>query len=110
MHQKYSEYMKELVDKKFAEEVHDEGQPGTVWYLPHHAVHNVNKPDKVRIVFDCSAKCKGVSLNDNVLQGPDMTNRLVGVLLRFRQERIEMMADIEAMFHQVKVSVTRSAS
>ena len=38
-----------------------------------------------------------------MLQGPDLTNKLVGVLLRFRQERIATIADIEAMFHQVRV-------
>ena len=54
-----------------------------VWYLPHHPVVNSNK-DKVRIVFDCAAKCNDVSLNDKVLPGLDLTNSLVGVLSRFR--------------------------
>ena len=62
------------------------------------------KPDKVRVVFDCSAKYQGASLNDQLLQGPDLTNMLVGVLTRFRQEQIAFMSDIEAMFHQVRVS------
>ena len=59
---------------------------------------------KTRIVFDCAAMKKGVSLNDRVLQGPDMTNSLLGVMLPFRQELIALMADIEAMFHQVHVT------
>lgn len=74
-----------------------------MWYLPHHSVQNVNKPDKVRIVFDCSAKFNGTSLNENVFQGPDLMNKLVGVLLRFREEPVAFMADVEAMFHQVRV-------
>ena len=45
-----------------------------------------------------------VQLNDFVYQGPDLTNKLVGVLLKFREYPIAFMSDIEAMFHQVKVS------
>lgn len=32
-----------------------------VWYLLHHSVVNVNKPGKLRIVFDCAAQYKGTS-------------------------------------------------
>ncbi len=62
------------------------------------------KPNKVRIVFDRAAEYRGVSLNSELLQGPDFTNKLVGVLMRFRQERVALVADIEGMFHQVRVS------
>ena len=61
------------------------------------------KPGKVHILFDCSAKYRGSSLNKKLLQGPDLTNSLVGVLTRFRQEAVAFMADVEAMFHQAKV-------
>ena len=44
------------------------------------------------------------SLNGNVLQGPDLTNSLIGVLCRFRSEPIALIADVEAMFHQVRVT------
>ncbi len=44
-----------------------------------------------------------MSLNTELLQGPDLTNSLVGVLLRFRQEPIAMMADIKSMYYQVRV-------
>ena len=51
--------------------------------------------------FDCSAEYEGEALNKHLLQGPDLTNKLVGVLSRFRQEPVAFMADIEAMFLQV---------
>lgn len=54
-----------------------------VWYLPHHAVTLPNKPNKVRVVFDCSAIYQGTSLNKRVSQGPDLSNNMFGVLLRF---------------------------
>ncbi len=37
------------------------------------------------------------------IQGPDLTSSLIGVITRFRKERVVIMADIEAMFHQVRV-------
>ena len=56
-------------------------------------------------MFDFSAVCDRQSLNQQLLQGPDLTNNLTGVLCRFRQERIAFMCDTQAMFHQVKVDV-----
>ena len=73
------------------------------WLLPHHPVLNPNKPRKVRIVMDASAKHNGVSLNDELLVGTDLLNNLCGVLLRFREERKAIAADIESMFHQCLV-------
>ena len=61
------------------------------------------KKDKLRVVFDCACQFEGVSLNDELLQAPDFTNTLVDVLLRFRQEPVAFMADVEGMFLQVKV-------
>ncbi|XP_006813138.1 uncharacterized protein LOC102800684 [Saccoglossus kowalevskii] len=79
---------------------------GSTWYLPHHPVIHSNKPEKVRVVFDCAAKYQGTSLNDQLLQGPDLNNTLVGVLLQFRKEPVAIVADIKQMFHQVKVKKT----
>ena len=50
-----------------------------------------------------AAEHHGSSLNDKLLQGPDLTNSLVGVLTRFRQEAVGLVADVEAMFRQVNV-------
>ena len=74
------------------------------WYIPHHGVYHPKKPTKIRVVFDCAAEYKGESLNKNLLQGPDLTNTLTGVLTRFREEPVGFMCDIETMFHQVHVT------
>ena len=74
------------------------------WYLPHHPVFNENKPGKVRVVFDAASKFKGVSLNNMLKTGPDLANKLIGVLIRFRNFPYTLVADIEGMFHQVRVS------
>lgn len=53
---------------------------GKVWYIPHHGVyHPVTQ--KLRVVFDCGASYKGTSLNEQLLQGPDLTSSLVGVII-----------------------------
>ena len=101
---KYKDFMADLLHRKYAKKVDAEELLQTdTWYLPHHPVFHPQKPDKVRVVFDCSAKYRGSSLNDQLLEGPDLTNTLVGVLTRFRQEQVAFMADIEAMFYQVRV-------
>ena len=77
--------------------------PG-IYPISHHPVTNPNKPGKLRIVFDAAAEFAETSLNKN-LQGPNMTNSRVGawVLLCFSQGRFELAANVEAMFHQVRV-------
>ena len=47
-------------------------------YLLHHSVKHVNKPVKIRIVFDCSAYYGETSLNNGLLSGPDLSNQLSG--------------------------------
>ena len=101
---KYKDFMDDLLLKNYAEKVtRAELSPKDTWYLPHHPVFHPQKPDNVQVVFDCSAKYRGTSLNDQLLQGPDLTNSLVGVLTQFRQEGVAFMSDIEAMFYQVQV-------
>jgi len=74
------------------------------WYIPHHPVTNPNKPGKVRVVFDAAARFYGTSLNDQLLQGPCLTNDLTGVLIRFREEEVAFSADAEGMFYQTNVT------
>jgi hypothetical protein len=98
--------MNKILNKHYAEiipEEEKEGIPGGAWYIPHHAVYHHKKPNKIRVVFDCAASHEGVSLNDILLSGPDLTNSLIGVLLRFRQEPVAVTGDIESMFYQVAV-------
>ena len=76
----------------------------TTWYISHYGVCHLKKPDKLRVVFDCSAEVQGYSLNRKLFQGRDLANTLVGVLCRFRQERVAFACDIEGMFHQVHVN------
>ena len=53
---------------------------GKVWYQSHFCV---NTSKMFRVVFDCSAKFQGVSVNDFLYKGPGIRNSLVGVLTAF---------------------------
>lgn len=103
--EEYSAFMDEVLKRGFAEEVPEaelQCPDGKVWFLPHHGVKHKRK-NKLRVVYDCSCKFRGISLNDVLLQGPDLTNNLVGVLLRFREAKIAVSADIAKMFYMIKV-------
>lgn len=81
-----------------------EKKPDQVWYLPHFPVLRPDKSTtKTRIVFDASTRCNGVSLIDNVLQGPKLQNDLFSVLLRLRREPGAVMCDIKEMYLQIKL-------
>jgi hypothetical protein len=55
-------------------------------------------------VKDDAARFGGTSLNDQLLQEPDINNTLVGVLTRFREGEIAVVADIEGMIYQARVA------
>ena len=78
-------------------------EPEKIWYLPHHTVQNPNKPGKIRRVANAASKYRGQSLNSNLLTGPDLLNSLLGILLRFRENPVAILADIESMFMQIVV-------
>lgn len=104
-HKDYVTFMRDIIDKGYAEKITARElsrSDNRVWYIPHHGVYHPKKK-KLRVAFDCTASYQGVSLNEELLQGPDLTNSLIGVLLRFREHPVALMADVESMFYQVKV-------
>ena len=76
-----------------------------VYYLPHHAVSkDTSTTTKVRVVFDGSAKTNsGLSLNDVQRVGPTIQSDLFSILVRFRQHKYVLSADIEKMYRQILV-------
>ena len=99
----YQDEMNKLLEKGYAELVPTEETVGSdrIWYIPHHGATTEKKP--LRVVFDCACKYKGKSLNDRCHQGPDLINKLLPVLLRFRRHSIAIQGDIEAMYNQVRI-------
>ncbi|XP_073766348.1 uncharacterized protein [Danio rerio] len=98
----YSREIEKLIKAGYVTKIHPEeiSQSKEAWYIPHHLVcHN----DKPRLVFNCSFRSQGQSLNDQLLPGPALGPSLLGVLLRFRQYNVAVSADIRGMFHQVRL-------
>ena len=105
MRKAYTEAIESYLREGYAQEITEEDiqNASTVWYLSHHPVVNPSKPGKLRVVFDCAAKFNGTFSNDKLMKGPDLANSLVGVLTRFRKNKVTLVADVKAMFHQIKV-------
>ena len=100
----YKKFMGDLISRGYAQKA-DLLKPipkNFEWFVPHYGVyHPVNK--KFRVVIDCSATFNGVSLNQELIQGPDNNNLLQGVILRFKKHSVPFMGDLEQMFFQILV-------
>lgn len=99
----FTEFMQNLIDNKHAEVAPKLKEGDESWHLPVFGVYHPKKPDKIRCVFDSSAKFGETSLNKVLLSGPDLNNSLLGVLLRFRKNRVAASADIQQMFYSFHV-------
>lgn len=84
--QEYVEYMNNVISCGYAKHVPEDllhCNNGRTWYLPHHGVYHPRK-GALCVVFDFTATIKGVSLNSELLPGPNLTSTLLGILMRFR--------------------------
>ncbi|XP_072389396.1 uncharacterized protein [Diabrotica undecimpunctata] len=71
------------------------------FFLPHHCVY---KGNKIRVVFDGSAKTDtGFSLNDILMVGPTLQDDLFTIILRFRKHKFALTADIVKMYRQILI-------
>ena len=56
------------------------------------------------MVYDASAHSDGPSLNDCLHVGPKLNQKILDILLRFRVNRIAIVADIEKAFLMVSMA------
>ncbi|XP_052819918.1 uncharacterized protein LOC128245732 [Mya arenaria] len=99
----FLDFMDGIISKGHSEIAPPIANDQECWYLPLFGVYHPKKPDQIRGVFDASAKFENLSLNDVLLQGPDLINSLLGILLRFRKDKIAICADIQQMFYSFLV-------
>ena len=89
LHNAHTELMIMTCKNEYAEEI-----PITAasakheWYIPNHAVYNINKSDTARVVFDCTSSYQYFCLNDVLLPGPDNLTSLVTVLCKFCEKEV----------------------
>ncbi|XP_058465568.1 uncharacterized protein LOC131439056 [Malaya genurostris] len=103
VHQQIRDYIDKNYVHKATQEELSQADPNRVWYLPLNDVAHPKKPNKKRLVWDAAAKVKGVSLNSQLLKGPDLLVLLPGVICKFRERPVGFGGDIEKMFHQIRI-------
>ncbi|XP_045541883.1 uncharacterized protein LOC123723348 [Papilio machaon] len=83
-----------------------EAESNIEYFLPHHGVINdASTTTKFRVVFDASAPTSsGLSFNDIQMVGPTIQDDLLSILLRFRQHKYVISADIEKMYRAINVT------
>lgn len=55
------------------------------------------------MVFNSSSVFEGYQLNDYWMNGLDMLNNLIGVVLRFREKEVALVGDISKVYHRVLI-------
>ena len=88
LEEKYSNAIKEYINKGYAIKLNEREankRSNITNYIPHHCVLHPKKPNRVRVVFDASTKYRYDSLNNHLLQEPDLIKNLVSILIQFRR-------------------------
>ena len=86
--------MEELMKKGYARKCESKGKDGKTKYVPHQGVLYPSK-GKISVFSDCPSKYRGTLINKNSYSGSDLTSQLV--------QPVVFMANIKAMFYQLKV-------
>ena len=95
--------MKEYQELDAIEKKPEMERPG--YYMPHHAVlREAASTTNLRVAFNASASQKGdFSLNDVIEPGPSLLPNLPGLLMRLREYRYAVQADIRKAFFMISV-------
>ncbi|UYV74543.1 hypothetical protein LAZ67_12000081 [Cordylochernes scorpioides] len=99
----YSKMFTEWEQENIIERIHDDNK--TVGhYLPHRPVFKeTNETTPIRPVYDASCRSvKGMSLNDCLETGPNLLEHIPNVLIRFRENKIGISADIRKAFQMIE--------
>ena len=97
--QKYDDVIKEQLELGIIEKVDTPIVAGEGTYIPHREVIRDHVSTKLRVVFDCSAKCgNNISLNESLHKGPCLNPQLSDLFIKFRLYTIAITADFEKAY------------
>ncbi|UYV80585.1 hypothetical protein LAZ67_19000825 [Cordylochernes scorpioides] len=102
----YNKIFEEWEENGIIERIQTDKDDTLEYFLPHRAVvKSGSSTTPVRPVFDASCKTKGGwSLNDCLAKGPNLLELIPDIMLRFRLNKIGVVADIEKAFLQISVA------
>ena len=106
LYERYDAVIQDYLNEGIVEEVTEEKSIGPMYYMPHHAVVKEERTTtKVRIVFDASShEGNSPSLNQCLFAGPNLNPDLLSILLKFREHKVAIMADITKAFLQISLN------
>lgn len=102
----YAEFIKEYISLGHMTENTTPDKDEYTYIMPHHGVlRETSLTTKLRVVFDASAvTSSGLSFNNIQMVGPTVQSDLISILIRFRQFKYVVTADVEKMYRMVKVT------
>ncbi|GFV14681.1 DUF1758 domain-containing protein [Trichonephila clavipes] len=101
----YRNFIREYLEMGHMEEVVEDEDSTTVYYLPHHGVYRQeSKTTPLRVIFNASSiTTSGESLNSLQLNGGVTQRDLFSILLNFRARKFAVTADIKKMFRMILI-------
>ena len=103
----YNQQIKDLEERGICKRLSKEDleYQGPKFYICHLAVLSPKSTSTpIRIVFNSSQTCRGISLNSYQAKGPKIMNSLLGILLRWREYPGVLLADISKMFYSIALT------
>ena len=104
--EQYNGVIMEQLESGIIEVVPEEDEATKVSYLPHQSVvREQAETTKVRVVYDASCKDRTTktSLNDCLHVGPALNPLMFDILIRFRENPVVLISDIEKAFLNIEV-------
>ncbi|XP_015118162.1 uncharacterized protein LOC107041872 [Diachasma alloeum] len=101
----YEKVFDECISEGIIETVPKDELDNVAYYMPHRHVVKEGSTTRIRPVFDASARDKQhPSLNQCLETGPNLIELIPSLILRFREKRVGVIADIRKAFLQISVA------